>query len=98
MPFGLTQAPAHFHYVVENVIHDPSLPQLPCTIYLDDIAAFGDDPVQKLSDAVEAIIRLARAGFMVNLTKSHIAERLLKILGHKCSSGGYWMPERERLE
>ena len=35
---------------------------------------------------------------MVNLKKSHLCETTLKILGHRWSSGGYWMPERERLE
>ena len=43
---------------------------LPAVVYLDDIAVFGDDPETVLQDTAEAIRRLARAGFMLNLKKS----------------------------
>ena len=55
---------------------------LPCTVYLDDIAVYGDDPAQVLKDTAEVIRRLAKAGFMINLKKSHLCETNLKILGH----------------
>lgn len=79
MPFGLTQAPAHFQYVVETVLG----PDLPATVYLDDIAIFGDDPDEVLANTAEAMLRLAKAGFMINLKKSHLCETSLKILGHR---------------
>ncbi len=68
MPFGLTQAPAHFQRVVEAVLGT----DLPLTVYLDDIAVYGDDPDQVLADTAEAMARLAGAGFMINLKKSHL--------------------------
>ena len=46
--------------------------KLPVTVYLDDITVHGDDPEQVLTDTAEAMIRLARAGFMINLKKSHL--------------------------
>ena len=79
MPFGLTQAPAHFQYVVESVIGT----DLPATVYLDDIAVYGDDPHEVLNHTAEVMIRLASAGFMINLKKSHLCETSLKILGHR---------------
>ena len=35
---------------------------------------------------------------MINLSKSHLGERQLKILGHKWQSGGTWLPEPTKLE
>ena len=80
------------------MVHDPKLPKLRCTVYLDDIAVFGDSIEEVLEATAEVIRRLARAGFMVNLKKSHLCEEALKILGHRWASGGYWLPQRERLE
>ncbi len=42
------------------------------TVYLDDIAVYGDNPDQVLADTAEAMARLAQAGFMINLKKSHL--------------------------
>ncbi len=43
MPMGLTQAPAHFQYVVEDVLKPKSGEKpLPVVVYLDDIAVYGD--------------------------------------------------------
>ena len=44
MPMGLTQAPAHFQYVVEDVLKgNPGKRQLPVVVYLDDITVYGDN-------------------------------------------------------
>ena len=45
---------------------------LPCTVYLDDIAVYGDYPEDVLAHTAEAMRRLAEAGFMINLKKSHL--------------------------
>lgn len=71
MPMGLTQAPAHFQFVVEDVLRGkPDDRTLPVVVYLDDIAVFGDTEEQVLDDTLETIRRLASAGFMINLKKS----------------------------
>ena len=45
---------------------------LPLTVYLDDIAVYGDSPDEVLAHTAEAMARLAKAGFMINLKKSHL--------------------------
>ncbi len=80
MHFGLTQAPAHFQYVVKSILAKGAL--LPCTVYLDNIAIYGDNLQQVLADTAEAMPRLAAAGFMIKLEKSHLCETSLKVLGH----------------
>ena len=42
--------------------------------------------------------RLASAGFMLNLCKSHFGVTETKILGHLWKSGGYFEPEKEKLK
>ena len=60
MPMGLTQAPAHFQYVVEDVLKGKSGDRrLPVVVYLDDIAVFRDDRDQDLEDTLEVMWRLA---------------------------------------
>ena len=68
---GLTQAPAHFQCVVEDVLWGkPGDRPLAVVVYLDDIAVYGDSWEQVLEDTLEAIRRLTTAGFMINLKKS----------------------------
>ena len=98
MPMGLTQAPAHFQFVVESVLEgEPGDRRLPVVVYLDDIAVFGDDQGQVLEDTLEAIRRLTKAGFMINLKKSQLVEDAAKVLGHHWSSGGFWSPNVDKL-
>ncbi len=99
MPMGLTQAPAHFQFVVEDVLKGkPGDRPLPVVVYLDDIAVYGDDQDQVLEDTLEAIRRLATAGFMLNLGKSHLVESTAHVLGHQWTSGGFWAPCTEKIE
>ena len=72
--------------------------QLPLMIYLDDVILFGDDMDQLLQNTVTVITRLANAGFMLNLRKSHIGVSEVKILGNEWSSGGYFEPSKNKLK
>jgi hypothetical protein len=72
--------------------------RLPVVVYLDDIAVFGDDTEQVLGDTLEAIRRLTQAGFMINLSKSHLVESAAKVLGHQWHSGSFWAPTTTKLE
>ena len=47
---------------------------------------------------MEAIQRLTEAGFMINLKKSHLVEDSAKVLGHYWSTGGFWVPNVEKLQ
>ena len=66
-------------------------------VYLDDIAVYGDEQAQVLEDTLEVIRRLTKAGFMINLKKSHLVEDSAKVLGHFWSTGGFWAPNVEKL-
>ena len=50
-----------------------------------------------LEDTLEAIRHLTKAGFMINLKKSHLVEDLAKVLGHYWSTSGFWVPNVEKL-
>ena len=67
-------------------------------VYLDDIAVYGDSQEDVLEDTLEAIRRLTKAGFMINLSKSQLVESQAKVLGHQWTSGGYWAPTTTKIE
>ena len=50
-----------------------------------------------LEDTLEAIRCLTKAGFMINLKKSHLVEESAKVLGHFWSRGGFWAPNVKKL-
>lgn len=82
MCFGLTQAPAHFQQVVEDIVTCSGQHQLPCSIYIDDITLFEDDLDQLLDNSRLVVERLTAAGFMMNLRKSKFGVSQGIILGH----------------
>jgi hypothetical protein len=69
MSMGLQNAPAHFQWVMESIVHDPQKRPLPATILLDDTTTYHDDLDACLEDGVEAILRLTEAGAMVGPAK-----------------------------
>ena len=71
---------------------------MPCEVYLDDIAVYGDTREEVLETTAEAIRRLAAGGFMINLKKTKLCCNRTRILGHTWFSGGYWEPEATKLE
>ena len=66
--------------------------ELPVLVYPDDIAVFGDSVEKVFRVTSEAMKRLPRAGFMINLRKSHLVKDSAKVLGHFWSTGGFWVP------
>ena len=59
----------------------PGEEELPVLVHLDSIAVFGDSVEEILKVTSETMKRLARAGFMINLRKSHLAQTKAKVLG-----------------
>ena len=47
---------------------------------------------------MEAIRHLTKAGFMINLKKSHLVKDSDKVLGHYWLTGGFWVPNVEKLQ
>ena len=77
---------------------EPGEEELPVLVYLDDKAVFGDSVEEVLRVTSGATRRLVRAGFMINLRKSHLVQTKAKVLGHNWQSGGFWTPVTTKLE
>ena len=58
---------------------------------------YGDTQEQVLEDTLEAVKRLAAAGFMLNLHKSQLAQAAVQVLGHLWTSGSFWAPNVTKL-
>ena len=50
-----------------------------------------------LEDMLEAVKRLATAGFMLNLCKSQLVQAMAQVLGHLWTSGSFWVPNVTKL-
>ena len=71
---------------------------MPSSIYIDDVFIYGDSLEEVLHYTTLALTRLAEAGFMINLHKSHIGVTKGTVLGHLWASGGYFSPIPGKLE
>ena len=67
---------------MEDVVTVGGTDHLPLMIYLDVIIIYGDDIDMLLGHAEVVMKRLAHAGFMLNLQKSHFGVTQAKVLGH----------------
>ena len=72
--------------------------ELPALVYLDDITVLKVGVEEVLRVTSEAMKRLAKAGFMINLGKSHLVQTKAKVLGHNWQSGGFWTPVTTKPE
>ena len=80
MPFGLTQAPAHFQKCMEEAVHGPG--QLTgCAIYYDDVIIVGDSVEECMERTATAMERIKQAGAMINFRKSPICCKIAMALG-----------------
>ena len=71
---------------------------MPSSIYIDDVFIYGDSLEEVLHYTTLALTRLAEAGFMINLRKSHIGVTKGTVLGHLWASKGYFSPIPGKLE
>ena len=58
---------------------------------------YGDTQEQVLEDTLEAVKRLAAAGFMLNLRKSQLVQAMAHIFWHLWTSGSFWAPNVTKL-
>lgn len=56
-------------------------------VYLDDICIYGNDPKVVWDHCLIVMKRLAKAGFMINIKKSHFLVGSMKLLGFKVEKG-----------
>ena len=85
MTMGMCNAPAHFQWVMEDV-----LVGLPVAILLDDITITEADLQESIDGAAD--IRLCQAGAMVGLYKGVIGAEEAEFMGEQWTSGGYFRP------
>ena len=57
---------------------------------------YRDTQEEVLEDTLEAVKRLATAGFMLNLCKSQLVQAMAQVLGHLWTSGGFWAPNHHQ--
>ena len=86
MPFGLTNSPATFQYLMEKVVGD--LNMCSCLVYLDDVVLFSNTLEDRLSRLKEILNRLQTAGLKLKPSKCHFLQKRLKYLGHIVSANG----------
>ena len=82
MPFGLTNSPATFQYLMEKVIGNLNLKS--CLVYLDDIVIFSSSMEEHLGPLVrEVLIILHEADLKLKPSKCHYHSNKLEFLALK---------------
>ena len=93
-PFGLSQAPAYFQLLIDNVLMGCSSFAMG---YLDDIIIFSKTEEEHLQHLEEIFIRLRRFGLKMKREKCSFFKKHIKYLGHLVSERGF-EPLPEKLE
>lgn len=80
MSFGLTNAPATFQRVMDNILTD--LNDKCCLIYLDDIIIFSSSLQEHMLDLHAVFTRLNNANLKLQPNKSDFLRKEIEYLGH----------------
>ena len=92
-PFGLSQAPAYFQRLINQVIEG-----LPFAFaYLDDILIFSKDVEEHMEHVKILLQRLREAHLKINARKCNFLKKHVQYLGHLISGDGI-MPVPEKLD
>lgn len=88
LPFGLTNAPAHFQRYMNGMFRRAGLLGVTVLVYLDDILVFSRDP-GKHAEHVEAVLQVLKDnGIVLNPEKCHFGVLEVEFLGHIASGEG----------
>ena len=93
VPFGLTQAPAYFQKLINDVLKGCNF----AMGYLDDIIIYSRSEKEHLEHLEEIFIRLKAAGLKLKLEKCCFFKKHIQYLGHLISEEGI-QPLPEKLE
>ena len=85
MPFGLTDAPGAFQYMMEKVLGN--LLHKICFVYLDDIIVIGDTFKEHLANLNKVFNALFKAGLKVSWEKSKFLMSHVTFLGFVVGQG-----------
>jgi hypothetical protein len=86
LPFGLTNAPATFMRLMNDIFRDEL--DSCVIIYLDDILIFSKDPQQHIVDLEKILAKLRAEKLYAKLSKCEFYKNELKFLGHVVSADG----------
>eukprot|EP00731_Ephydatia_muelleri_P003764 Em0001g3764a len=86
MPFGLSNAPATFQRLMEQVL--AGLHWSTCLVYLDDIIVFSRTVADHLDQLRDVFTRLKNAGLTLKPSKCHLLQMEVRYLGHVVSGKG----------
>ena len=93
-PFGLSQAPAYFQLLIDQVLMGCSSFSMG---YLDDIIIFSKTEEEHLQHLEEIFIRLRKFGLKMKREKCSFFKKHIQYLGHLVSENGF-EPLPEKLE
>ena len=93
VPFGLTQAPAYFQKLINDVLKGCNF----AMGYLDDIIIYSRSEKEHLEHLEEIFIRLKAPGLKLKLEKCCFFKKHIQYLGHLISEKGI-QPLPEKLE
>ena len=93
VPFGLSQAPAYFQRLINEVLTDCNF----AMGYLDDIIIFSKTEEEHLQHLEEIFECLRKAGLKLKLQKCSFMKKHIQYLGHLISDEGI-QPVPEKLE
>jgi len=85
MPFGLKNAPRHFQYVMDSILHD--LGKF-VRVYLDDIVVFSSSFQEHGEHLSTVFAVLSRHGLVLNADKCHFFCKEVALLGFIVSGSG----------
>ena len=95
MPFGLSNAPATFQRLMEQVL--AGLHWSTCLVYIDDIIVFSRTVADHLDQLRDVFTRLKNAGLTLKPSKCHLLQMEVRYLGHVVSGKGIQTdPEKVR--
>lgn len=86
MPFGLTNSPATFQRVMDNVFKE--LIGKCCLIYLDDIIIFSSSLQEHMQDLHKVFSKLKSTNLKLQVKKSEFLRKNIEYLGHVISADG----------
>lgn len=86
LPFGLTNAPATFMRLMNDIFRDEL--DLCVIIYLDDLLVFSKDPEQHLIDLERILAKLRQHKLYAKLSKCEFFQSEVGFLGHIISNEG----------
>ena len=93
VPFGLSQAPAYFMALINEVMQGC---ESFAVVYMDDILVFSDSEEEHLKHLEKIFAALKKAKLKIKLSKCHFFKKHLQYLGHLLSSEGI-LPMADKL-